>query len=89
MLGYLDHAATTPMRPVAREAMLPWLSERFGNPSGAHRIAQAARKAIDDARDVVADCLGCEPREIVFTGGGTEGDNLAIFGAERPVCGAT
>lgn len=89
MLGYLDHAATTPMRPVAREAMLPWLAERFGNPSGSHHVAQAARTAIDDARDVVADCLGCEPGQVVFTGGGTEGDNLAIFGAERPACGAT
>lgn len=60
--------------------MLPWLTERFGNPSGGHRVAQVARKAIDDARDVVADCLGCEPREVVFTGGGTEGDNLAVAG---------
>jgi cysteine desulfurase len=89
VLGYLDHAATTPMRPSAVEAMLPWLGERFGNPSGGHRVAQAARKAIDDARDVVADCLGCAPREVVFTGGGTEGDNLAIFGSTNPVCGAT
>ena len=91
MLGYLDHAATTPLRPQAVEAMLPWLTERFGNPSGGHRVAQAARKAIDEARDVVADCLGCKPREIVFTGGGTEGDNLAVFGAggAAPVCGAT
>jgi cysteine desulfurase len=89
MLGYLDHAATTPLRPVARDAMLPWLEDRFGNPSGGHRVAQAARKAIDDARDVVADCLGCEPREVVFTGGGTEGDNMAIFGSARPACGAT
>lgn len=90
MLGYLDHAATTPLRPTAVEAMLPWVTgERFGNPSGGHRVAQAARTAIDEARDVVADCLGCQPREVVFTGGGTESDNLAIFGAERPVCGAT
>ncbi|HEX4906280.1 MAG TPA: cysteine desulfurase family protein [Acidimicrobiales bacterium] len=91
MLGYLDHAATTPLRPQAVEAMLPWLTDRFGNPSGGHRVAQAARKAIDDARDVVADCLGCQPREVVFTGGGTEGDNLAVFGAggASPVCGAT
>ena len=91
MLGYLDHAATTPVRPEARAAMLPWLTERFGNPSGGHRVAQEARKAIDDARDVVADCLGCQPREVVFTGGGTEGDNLAVFGAggPSPVCGAT
>jgi cysteine desulfurase len=92
VLGYLDHAATTTPRPEAIEAMLPWLSERFGNPSGAHRVAQAARTAIDEARDVVADCLGCQPREVVFTGGGTESDNLAVFGAGREglaVCGAT
>jgi cysteine desulfurase len=91
VLGYLDHAATTPLRPSAVEAMLPWLTEHFGNPSGGHSVAQRARKAIDDARDVVADCLGCSPREVVFTGGGTEGDNLAVFGAHgtTPVCGAT
>jgi cysteine desulfurase len=94
MLGYLDHAATTPMRPEAREAMLPWLGERFGNPSGGHRVAQAARTAIDEARDVVADCLGCRPREVVFTGGGTEADNLAVAGVigargGTAVCSAT
>ena len=60
--------------------MLPWVTERFGNPSGGHRVAQAARVAIEEARDVVAACLGCEPREVVFTGGGTEGDNLAVAG---------
>jgi cysteine desulfurase len=90
--AYLDHAATTAPRPEAIAAMLPWLTEQFGNPSGAHRVAQAARKAVDDARDVVADCLGCQPREVVFTGGGTESDNLAVFGAagDGPVlCGAT
>ena len=90
--GYLDHAATTPVRPYAFESMVPWLTERFGNPSGGHRVAQAARKAIDDARDVVADCLGCAPRDVVFTGGGTEGDNLAVFGATHggvAACGAT
>lgn len=91
-LGYLDHAATTPLRPEARAAMLPWLTEHFGNPSGAHRVAQRARQAVDEARDVVADCLGCRPHEVVFTGGGTEGDNLAILGAAHlgpVVCGAT
>lgn len=90
--GYLDHAATTPLRPEAVQVMLPWLGERFGNPSGGHRVAQAARQAIDEARDVVADCLGCSPREVVFTGGGTEGDNLAVAGAAGAgsvVCGAT
>lgn len=80
MLGYLDHAATTPMRPEAVEAMLPFLSERFANPSGAHRPAREARRAIDEARDVMAELLGFEPGEIVFTSGGTESDNLAVLG---------
>ena len=78
---YLDHAATTPLRPDALEAMLPFLNERFGNPSGSHAVAREARKALDEARDVVAACLGAEPGEVVFTGGGTEADNLAITGA--------
>jgi cysteine desulfurase len=80
MPAYLDHAATTPMRPEAVEAMLPYFSERFGNPSGSHAVAREARKALDEARDVVAECLGARPGEIVFTGGGTEADNLAIAG---------
>lgn len=85
-IAYLDHAATTPLRLEAREAMLPWLGERFGNPSGAHAVARAARQAIDEARDVVAGVLGCAPNEVVFTGGGTEADNLAVQGvvAARP-----
>src|SRR6266550_5539334 len=69
--AYLDHAATTPMRPEAVAAMLPFLTERFGNPSGAHAISRDARLALDEARDVVARCLGCDPAEVVFTGGGT------------------
>ena len=77
-ITYLDHAATTPMRPEAVEAMLPFLTERFGNPSGAHPMARDARRAVDEARDVVADCLGCAPGEVVFTGSGTEADNTAI-----------
>src|SRR3954465_6729441 len=68
------------MRPEAVAAMLPFLTDRFGNPSGAHAIARDARLALDEARDVVARCLGCEPGEVVFTGGGTEADNLAIAG---------
>ena len=90
---YLDHAATAPMRPEAVEAMLPYLTERFGNPSGSHAVAREARKALDEARDVVAECLGAEPGEVVFTGSGTEADNLAILGAHavrggRVVCTA-
>ena len=85
-VAYLDHAATTPLRPEARAAMLPWLGGAFGNPSGAHAVARAARQAIDEARDTVAGVLGCAPNEVVFTGGGTESDNLAVLGvaAARP-----
>jgi cysteine desulfurase len=79
--AYLDHAATTPMRPEAIEAMLPFLDRRFANPSGAHRAARDARRAVDDARDQMAELLGAAPREIVFTSGGTESDNTAVFGA--------
>ena len=60
--------------------MLPWLGEAFGNPSGAHGVARAARQAIDEARDTIAGVLGCAPNEVVFTGGGTEADNLAVLG---------
>ncbi len=80
MTAYLDHAASSPMRPEATAAMLPYLGERFGNPSGAHARARAARVAIEDARDVMAEALGCEAREVVFTSGGTEADNLAVTG---------
>jgi cysteine desulfurase len=85
-VAYLDHAATTPLRPTARDAMLPWLGERFGNPSGDHRVARAARQAVDEARDVVADVVGCHPGDVVFTSGGTEADNMAVRGvhAARP-----
>ncbi len=88
--AYLDHAATSPVRPEAVTAMLPYLGDHFGNPSGAHGIARAARTAIDDARDVVANALGCDAGEVVFTSGGTEADNLAILGAPdgRRVCSA-
>jgi len=83
---YLDHAATTPMRPEAVEAMVALLSERFGNPSGSHAVAREANKSLEEARDIVAACLGARPGEVVFTGGGTEADNLAILGvhALRP-----
>src|SRR5215213_4876632 len=77
------------MRPVAVEAMLPFLTERFGNPSGSHAVSREARKALDEARDTVAQCLGCRPSEVVFTGGGTEADNLAIIGAVTVRPGAT
>jgi cysteine desulfurase len=83
MSGYLDHAATTPLRPEARAAMEPFLGERFGNPSGAHAVARDARAGVEDAREQVAAVLGCRPHEVVFTSGGTEADNLAILGAVR------
>jgi cysteine desulfurase len=80
-LLYLDHAATTPMRQVAIDAMLPFLADDFANPSGAHRFARHARRSVDDARDRIAAVIGCLPGEIVFTSGGTESDNAAISGA--------
>jgi len=79
-IAYLDNAATTPLHPEALAAMLPFLGDRFGNPSGVHAVARDARAALEEARDLVADCLGARPGEIVFTGGGTEADNLAITG---------
>jgi len=78
---YLDHAATTPIRPEVLEAMLPFLTESFGNPSSAHAFGRAARAGLDDAHDRLAASLGVEPRELVFTSGGTEANNLALKGA--------
>jgi cysteine desulfurase len=79
--AYFDHAATTPVDPVAVEAMLPFLGGRFGNPSGNHLESRTARRAVDDARDLIAALLGAEPGEVVFTSGGTEADNLAVTGS--------
>jgi cysteine desulfurase len=84
---YLDHAASTPMRAEAIEAMTPYLDGMYANPSGSHRFAREARKALDEARDLVAATLGCKPGEVVFTSGGTEGDNHAILGAVRRLGG--
>ncbi len=78
---YLDHAATTAVYPEVATAMLPMLHESFGNPSGAHVVARAARRRIDESRDVIAAILGRQAREVVFTGGGTEALNLAIVGS--------
>jgi cysteine desulfurase len=83
VIAYLDHAATTPLGGEAREAMEPWHSDLFGNPSGAHSVARSARQAIDEARDEVATCLGTAPGDIVFTGSGTEAANLAVLGRLR------
>jgi cysteine desulfurase len=82
---YLDHAATTPLDPEVFSAMEPWFREEFGNPSAPYTLGHRARRAVDDARGVVAQLLHCSPQEVIFTAGGTESDNLAIFGAARYV----
>lgn len=78
---YLDHAATTPVDPAVVDAMLPYFTECYGNPSSIYRLGRAALEALDDSRTVVAEVLGCAAKEIVFTGSGSESDNLAIKGA--------
>ncbi len=79
---YLDHAATTPVRPEVREAMLPFLGEgAFGNPSSAHAFGRSARAAVEHAREQLAAAVGAEPKQVFFTSGGTEADNLAVLGA--------
>ncbi len=77
---YMDANATTPVLPEVMEAMRPWFDEQFGNASSIHFHGQRARAAVDHAREAVATLLGCRAAEIVFTSGGTEGDNLALFG---------
>src|SRR5688572_17790651 len=81
MAIYLDHAATTPLRREVLDAMLPYLTESFGNPSSAHAFGRVARAGLDEAHERLAARLGVEPREIVFTSGGTEANNLALKGA--------
>jgi cysteine desulfurase len=80
---YADHNATTPLDPAVLEAMLPYLREHFGNASSVHVYGREARAAVDDARVRVAKLLGAQEGEIVFTGGGTEADNMAVFGVAR------
>ena len=80
---YLDHNATTPVRPEVLEAMLPYFREHFGNASSLHAFGQEAKGALEDARAQVAALLGAAPGEIVFTGGGTEADNLGVIGTAR------
>ena len=80
---YADNAATTKMSPAAITAMLPYLSENYGNPSSLHSVGQAAAEALADARSRVAGILGCDAREITFTSGGSEADNQAILSAAR------
>jgi cysteine desulfurase len=86
-MTYLDHAASTPMRPEAVEAMLPFLADHPGNPSGGHAVARAAKTALEEARETVAGLLARAPSEVVFTGGGTEADNLAVKGVARSSSG--
>jgi len=85
---YLDNNATTPLAPVARDAMQPYLSERFGNPASGHSFGRQARKALEDAREQIADVLHAHPDEVLFTSGATEANNLAIFGLPGAAPGA-
>ncbi len=80
---YLDYNATTPLDPAVRDALLPFLGEVWGNPSSVHHVGRKARALLDDARDRAAKFLGAKPSEIIFTCGGTEANNLAIFGTAR------
>ena len=80
---YLDYNATTPLCEAGRAAMLPFLEEKFGNPSSVHAAGREARAAIDDARDRLANLLGAKPHELIFTSGGTEANNLAVLGLAR------
>lgn len=80
---YLDYNATTPLDPAVREAMQPFMGEVFGNPSSIHHVGRRARVALDEARERTAAVLGCKSSEVVFTSGGTEANNLAIFGTAR------
>ncbi|EKD63454.1 MAG: hypothetical protein ACD_51C00278G0007 [uncultured bacterium] len=80
---YLDHAATTPVDPVVKKAMDPFFTEEFGNPSAFYEIGLRAQESLEDARARIAKILGCVPNEVIFTGSGTESDNLAILGVAR------
>jgi cysteine desulfurase len=80
---YLDYNATTPLAPEVLESMRPYLERHFGNPSSIHAAGREARAAVDDARDRLARLLGLKPHEVIFTGGGTESDNLAVLGLAR------
>src|ERR1700704_6266069 len=85
---YLDHNATTPVEPGVLQAMLPYLSGEFGNAASIHTFGQRARGAVETAREQVAALIGARPQEIVFTSGGTEADNHAIFGVTQALIGA-
>ena len=78
---YLDYNATTPTDPAVVEELLPYLTEVFGNPSSSHPYGKKAREAVELARKKVAALLGCDPMDVIFTGGGTESNNQALIGA--------
>jgi len=84
---YLDHAATTPVLPAVLEAMTPYFTEFYGNPSAVHQMGLGAREGVDEARATLAKLLNADPEEIIFTSGGTESDNAAIFGVARASVG--
>lgn len=84
-MRYLDHAATTPVRPEVAELYVRELT-REGNPSSLHAAGQAARRRLEEAREELAAALGAEPAEVIFTSGGTEADNLAVKGAVWTTC---
>ena len=83
MYVYADNAATTAMSRAAIDAMVPYFNKVFGNPSSLHSMGQEAKEVLENARQTVANCLGCEPREIIFTSGGSEADNQAIISAAK------
>jgi cysteine desulfurase len=87
-MHYLDNAATTPLLPEAREAIAETMARDFGNPSSVHQFGRRARQAVEEARDRVSAAVGASPSEIVFTGGGTEADNLAVKGAAHKLRGS-
>ncbi len=80
---YLDHAATTPVHPKVIDEMMEVYRNDFGNPSSIHQAGRKAKKVIDEAREILARAIGARPKEIIFTGGGTESDNMAITGTAR------
>src|SRR5438046_10047609 len=81
---YLDHSATTPLDPEVLQAMMPYLTSEYGNASSVYGLGQRARQAIDQARDEVAAFYGVAAKEVIFTSGGTEGDNFALRGIASP-----
>ena len=84
---YMDYAATTPLDPRVLQAMLPYFSEKFGNPSSVHHYGQQAEAAVESARESVAGILNCRPDEVIFTSCGSESDNLALRGAALAAVG--